>query len=272
MLIAAIKNIVKIFDNTIYDTFIKAAEKCGLDCVLLENTKELLEIVSRVDLITVFGGDGTTLMTAEIAATYGIPILTVNLGKLGFMSQLEVKDIENGLRLIAKKQYKLDSREMIKIQFKDKTISALNDIVICNKFRNKVVALDLYIDDEFVDTLKGDGVIVSTPTGSTAYSLAAGGPIIHPNLNITLITPLCPHSLRNRPIVVNGDSIIKICCVDNLECVIDGVSTYWDITDMDEITVTKTPKVSQFIQFYDTSFFSKLFCKLNSRGKTFKED
>lgn len=73
-----------------------------MDCVLLENTKELLEIVSRVDLITVFGGDGTTLMTAEIAATYGIPILTVNLGKLGFMSQLEVKDIENGLRLIAK--------------------------------------------------------------------------------------------------------------------------------------------------------------------------
>lgn len=148
----------------------------------------------------------------------------------------------------------------------------MNDIVICNKFRNKVVALDLYIDDEFVDTLKGDGVIVSTPTGSTAYSLAAGGPIIHPNLNITLITPLCPHSLRNRPIVVNGDSIIKICCVDNLECVIDGVSTYWDITDMDEITVTKSPKVSQFIQFYDTSFFSKLFCKLNSWGKTFKED
>ena len=120
MLIAAIKNIVKIFDNTIYDTFIKAAEKCGLDCVLLENTKELLEIVSRVDLITVFGGDGTTLMTAEIAATYGIPILTVNLGKLGFMSQLEVKDIENGLRLIAKKQYKLDSREMIKIQSRTK--------------------------------------------------------------------------------------------------------------------------------------------------------
>jgi NAD+ kinase len=171
-----------------------------------------------VDFIIVLGGDGTMLRASQSAALYNKPLLGINLGTLGYLTDVEKYDAMSSIEKVFKGDYKLEKRMMLEATFVDKnknkkTYIALNDICITKPF-NKLLSLDITINDEFIDTYRADGVIISTPSGSTAYNLSAGGSIIKPDIEVIAITPICPQMASIRPYIVSANDVIKIDIVD----------------------------------------------------------
>ena len=169
----------------------------------------------HTDLIIVLGGDGTILKVSEKSLERSIPILGINFGRIGFLTDLEKKDIDL-IEKIFTKDYIIDERMMLKAEIFidgiiENTYTALNDIIISRGLSSKMVDLALYIDDEYYSEIRADGVIFSTPTGSTAYSLSAGGSVIDPTSELIAITPICPHTLKSRPLIINKNRKISIC-------------------------------------------------------------
>jgi len=171
-------------------------------------------ITNKTELIISVGGDGTVLKTSRYAIEYNVPIAHINIGTLGFLG-IETKDVSKYIMSLIKNNYKIEERVMLRASIgtdkKPEKFIALNDIVIKNGDIARVINLELYLEDKKVYTIKGDGMIISTPTGSTAYSLAVGGPVVMPNLSLMIVTPLNPHSLTTRPVIVE-DIPVKIIC------------------------------------------------------------
>jgi NAD+ kinase len=174
------------------------------------------QIASRTpDFVVVLGGDGTLLSAARAVAKADIPILGVNLGSLGFLTEIALPELYSTLDAMDRGECSFESRAMLHCELvrAEKSIGGfdcLNDAIVNKSAIARLVEFDLYVDDAFVSNYKGDGVIVATPTGSTAYSLAAGGPILMPSVNTFIITPVCPHSLTHRPLVVSDTAPIRI--------------------------------------------------------------
>ncbi len=173
------------------------------------------EIPELVDVILVFGGDGTFLGVARLACKFGTPILGINLGSLGFLTEITVDELFPMMERIISGDYEIENRQMLRtVIYREGTVigsyEVLNDVVINKGAVARIIDLGIYIDGTHVTTYRADGIILSTPTGSTAYSLSAGGPIIHPGLPVTLITPICPHTLTNRPFVVSNDMKVEV--------------------------------------------------------------
>lgn len=173
------------------------------------------EIPKLVDIILVFGGDGTFLGVARIACEHGTPILGINLGGLGFLTEITVEEIYPMMERILSGDYEIEDRQMLRTTVRRgragaKHYEVLNDVVINKEAVARIIDLEIYIEGSHVTTYKADGIILSTPTGSTAYSLSAGGPIVHPALPVTIITPICPHTLTNRPLVVSNEMKVEI--------------------------------------------------------------
>lgn len=173
------------------------------------------KIPALVDVILVFGGDGTFLGVARLASKHGTPILGINLGGLGFLTEITIDEIHPMMERILAGDYEVEDRHMLltTIRRGRKRIGrheVLNDVVINKQAVARIIDLAIYIDGSHVTTYKADGLIISTPTGSTAYSLSAGGPIVHPTLPVTILTPICPHTLTNRPLVVASDMKVEI--------------------------------------------------------------
>src|SRR5215469_13695545 len=167
------------------------------------------------DFALVLGGDGTLLSAARAVAYEGIPILAVNLGSLGFLTEIPLNELYLALEAADQGQCPIELRSVLKCQLirDEECISkhfALNDVVVNKSAISRLVEFDLYIDDNFVFQYKADGVIIATPTGSTAYSLAAGGPVMMPSVEAFVVTPVCPHSLTHRPLVVTDKSQIEL--------------------------------------------------------------
>lgn len=167
------------------------------------------------DLMIVIGGDGSLLRAARMLARYYVPVLGVNRGRLGFLTDILPDEIEDRVGAVLEGKYRLEKRFLLStyIQRGSEKIGraeALNDVVVNSGTSAKMIEFDLYIDGEFVYHQRSDGLIVSTPTGSTAYSLSGGGPIMHPRLDAVVLVPMFPHTLSSRPIVVDGNSEIKI--------------------------------------------------------------
>lgn len=178
------------------------------------STFQKSKIPSLVEMIIVLGGDGTLLSVARLVEGKDALILGVNLGGLGFLTEVTLDGLYPTLDKILKKDFIIDERMMLKshIQRQGERIAqstVLNDVVISKGSLARMINLDIYINCQFVTTIRADGLIVSTPTGSTAYSLSAGGPIIHPSLDAIIITPICPHTLTNRPIVVPNNAKVE---------------------------------------------------------------
>ncbi len=177
---------------------------------------EKKEFVDSIDLLLVLGGDGTLLSSVRLLEGKSVPILGVNLGSLGFLTIVQVDEFEQALKNTLEGDYQIDERLMLEGKIYDENGKVLveehvlNDVVVNKAALARIMDLRLMIDGDFVSDYKSDGLIISTPTGSTAYSLAAGGPIIFPSTNVLAITPICPHSLTNRPIVICSDSEIEI--------------------------------------------------------------
>lgn len=167
------------------------------------------------ELVIVVGGDGSMLKAADTLAEQGIPVVGVNRGRLGFLTDIVPDEIEHSLSEILAGQYKLESRFLLDVglpgeQGEKKLGSAMNDVVLHPGIAAQMIEFELYIDGQFVYNQASDGLIVATPTGSTAYSMSAGGPIMHPKLDAMVLVPMYPHSLSSRPIVVDSDSEITI--------------------------------------------------------------
>lgn len=186
-------------------------QNIGLKSVLYRPADALY---NDVDIILVLGGDGTMLSVAKEAAMRHIPIIGINLGRLGFLAEIEVNELEEGLNKLFAGEYVTEKRMMIEAKLDDNTsTTALNDIVIARaNSLLKILELDVYIDGEYIDDFKADGIIISTPTGSTAYSLSAGGPIVDPTMESIIVTPICPHKMYCRTILVPPDKDIRITC------------------------------------------------------------
>jgi NAD+ kinase len=173
------------------------------------------EMAAKADLIISLGGDGTLLNIAPLVERPEVPILGVNLGGLGFITEVAAGELKSVLTQTLEGEYQTEQRMTLEIQLKTKTgkphrFRVLNDAVITKGARSRIINLETYVDDEYLCNYRADGLIISTPTGSTAYSLAAGGPILEPALSAIILTPLCPHTLTNRPIVVPGSAGIRV--------------------------------------------------------------
>lgn len=169
------------------------------------------KLPDKVDLVIVLGGDGTLLSIAHLAAQKDVPVLGVNLGSLGFLTEVPLDEMYLTLDSFLGGEEKIISpRRMLEASFKGKIYYCLNDVVINKGALARMIQCAIWIDDKEIATLRADGLIISTPTGSTAYSLAAGGPIIQPYVPAIIIAPICPHTLSFRPMVISSDSSIKV--------------------------------------------------------------
>jgi len=170
---------------------------------------------SGAEFALVLGGDGTLLASARAVAPAGIPILGVNLGSLGFLTEVPLGEIYDALEAVHNRRCTIEQRSMLSCQLKRNGncaahYTALNDAVVTKSALSRLASIDLYLDSQFVSNYKADGIIISTPTGSTAYSLAAGGPILMPSVEGLVISPVCPHSLTHRPLVINDTLSIEL--------------------------------------------------------------
>ncbi|MEJ2609041.1 MAG: NAD(+) kinase [Candidatus Thiodiazotropha sp.] len=174
-----------------------------------------IDLPKHSDLVIVVGGDGTLLHAARVLSKQNIPILGVNLGRLGFLVDITPDDMIPRLGEILNGQYEQECRFLLEVSMGDESspeqnIQAFNDVVLHKWNIARMIEFQTYIDGLLVNDQRSDGLIVSTPTGSTAYALSGGGPLLHPSLNATVLVPICPHTLSNRPIVVGGDCTIEI--------------------------------------------------------------
>lgn len=232
---------------------------------------------NSVDLIISLGGDGTLLRAAKIAATDGIPIFGVNLGGLGFLTQIGIDNLEIFLEKIDQGKCFLDERMMLDgiVKRKEKEIkkfTALNDIVIGKGAFARLISLATYINDDYVITYSADGLVISTSTGSTAYSLSAGGPIVNPNINSMILTPICPHTLSARPLIIGENDQVRITLElseEEVMVTIDGQEGF-TLEPKDEVIVKKSIYKTRLIAFKEKSFYAILREKLRWSGQVNK--
>jgi NAD+ kinase len=242
-----------------------AAESCSS----LESAAAEEALVSQVDLLVVLGGDGTLLAAARLLQNREVPILPVNLGSLGFMTSVTLAELYPLLEQTLAGKHSVSERmalqaDVIRNGAIQHTQRALNDAVVNQAALARLMEFHVHVDGSHVGRYRADGLIIATPTGSTAYSLAAGGPIVHPDIHAFVITPICPHMLTNRPLVVPDTSRIEITFTHEGEPVhvtLDGqVGIQLEVDD--RIVITKSPKSVLLVQPPQKSYFEVLRSKL----------
>lgn len=224
----------------------------------------------KISLALTLGGDGTLLNVAKEVAPAGIPVCGINLGQLGFLTHIEVSKLQAGLDQLFAGAYRIEERLMLEtvIIRNKETIQlppALNDVVVTKGGFSRLIRLNLYIDNQFTETYPADGLIVATSTGSTGYSLSAGGPIISPNLKVTVITPICPHSLNLRSLIISEEEEVKISFQatthDDVALTVDGQKVYSLMAD-DHILVRRSALRAKLVRFLESGFYETLHSKL----------
>ena len=252
----------------------KIQKKFNLEEICIFNSYDAKEqdFKEKIDIIIVLGGDGTLLNVArEISKKYQIPILGINIGNLGFLSSTDISSIDEALEKIKKGQYRKDSRMLLECKIGECTEkeNALNDIVVARGTLSRIVKFDVYVDNKLYASFKGDGLIVTTPTGSSAYSFSAGGPIIYPNLELITLTPICPHTNGMQTIVLSGKSNIEIIPENGEEEIyltIDGQKA----TRIEQRTSIKVRQAKEHVDvllFEDYDYFKVLRSKILNNTK-----
>ena len=232
------------------------------------------ELYEVCDGLIVIGGDGTILGVAEGASIRNIPILGINLGRLGFLADIEPYEIEAALEKLILKQYKIEERMMLRATIigasGDKNVfHALNDVNVTRGSFSRLVEFEIYVNDELSDIYPADGVIVATPTGSTAYNLSAGGPIVVPQANAYVVTPICPHTIYSKSIILCDQDKVHIKTLEETEDIalsLDGKLKMY-LTSQDEVHIERSPYRAKLIKISDKKFFEILREKIVERRR-----
>lgn len=272
--------------DTIKEYLTSKGQRVSL-CVDYGNEVALNEFLKdKVDIMLVLGGDGTVLQAARATKEMDIPLIGINMGTLGYMTDVEPAHINDALDRLILGEYHLESRMMLKgevifnsdlarytCEESKATVKdwALNDIVISRSGPLQLMKFGVYVNGKFLNEYNGDGIIVTTPTGSTGYNLSAGGPIIEPSANLIMITPICPHTLNQRSVIFSPEDIIEIEVlhgrdggVQTAEVNFDGANDIVVHTD-DRIRISKSSTITEFIHLNQVSFLEVLHKKMSER-------
>jgi NAD+ kinase len=226
------------------------------------------KLAANVDLVLVLGGDGTMIATSRMIGDTEVPVLGINYGGLGYLAEFRIEELYDALESILSGNYRLDKRVMLSVELAGAENATrnrvLNDVVINKSALARIIEIEAYLNEQFVNSFRADGLIVSTPTGSTAYNLSAGGPVIFPSMNAVVITPICPFTLSNRPIVVPDDAIIELRLKTDKEDValtLDGQVGFPLKLD-DRVIIRKSKTTFNLVQPMNRNYFDVLRDKL----------
>jgi NAD+ kinase len=230
------------------------------------------ELVSDARLLLALGGDGTVLSAARLAAPYGVPLLGANLGGFGFLTEIASDQLPGALPTVTAGDCEVVERMMLEAQIIRggqvvHRVAALNDVVLTKGAFSRLVRLRISVDGEYLATFPADGLIISTPTGSTAYSLSAGGPVSDPSVHVLLLTPICAHTLSARSLVISSDGSVEVAVESalatqqELTVTIDGQVGY-DLEPSDMLRVGRAPFAARFVRLGGSSFYERLRTKL----------
>jgi NAD+ kinase len=249
----------------------QTAGMTGLRCATHPNPAA---VAREAGLLLVFGGDGTMLHVVHEIHGSDTPILGINIGRLGFLTAVNSNDLPGALQKIWQKDFIIETRPLIEAaglcQGKSIQMHAFNDIVISHGAVSRVIELDVHVNDQPLTRYRGDGLIVSSPTGSTAYSLSAGGPIISPEAQVFAITPICAHAISNRSVIVNSNSAVRVTLLSrDMETIVsaDGQIQATLCAD-DAITVRRSRRSARLLNVGDSSFFAAVRQKLRWSGSS----
>lgn len=230
------------------------------------------ELFETVDYMLIMGGDGTIISAASDCAKHSVPVLGINLGRIGFMTEIEPYAISDAVDRLLTGEYRTEHRMMVMAQIKKdgkvvKECHALNDIVVSKAAGKRLVGIDLYSDSELVSRYMADGIILATPTGSTGYSISAGGPVVAPNMDLYVATPICAHMLSVRSAVLSADKEILIKLNEEFEeskaVVSSDGEAVCEIDSCDEVLVTRSKYELELIKIGNQSFYDTLIKKLS---------
>ena len=283
--IGIIANVKKELTKGVVQEIIAWAGQNGFDFLLCEELTSLVghkeksltraELGKRSDVLISLGGDGTMLASARAVGEHQTPILGINLGGVGFLTEINCDDLTNTLSRLKRENYFIEKRMVLQTEVDGAgklDQYALNDVVLDKGEVARLFLMHLYLQDEFICSYSADGLIVSTPTGSTAYCLAAGGPIINPRLNAIIVSPICPHTLASRPIVFSENETLKVVVeLSSRHAVltIDGQVAF-KLKSGSSVSIQKAEHSVNLIKFRDRSFYEILRTKLHwgARPKT----
>jgi NAD+ kinase len=250
---------------------IQTAREADLKC---ETYADPAALARQSDLLLVFGGDGTMLRVVRETHSSGTPILGINLGRLGFLTAVSCKDIAGALEKLWLNDFVIETRSLMEAsgqcQGKPIRMSALNDIVISRGAVSRLIELEVSVNNKALTRYRGDGLIVSSPTGSTAYSLSAGGPIISPGAEVFAITPICAHALSNRAVIISLSSVVRVKLLSKeMETIVaaDG-QIQAEVAAGDTVTIRRSHRTARLLLPGETSFFETIRQKLHWRGSS----
>jgi len=257
----------------VYKKVKKAFEKEGIKTYLDSASAQMIaeegtpfdELCKKSDILVTIGGDGTLISVSRRSYFYHKPVLGINVGRLGFLTDIHPDDIESFIKKLKKGEYRIDTRMMLKatILGKKEHILAFNDVVFTRPMVSNMIELDTFIDGRLLNSYFGDGLIVSTPTGSTAYNLAAGGPVIYPLTETYVLTPICPHSLTQRPLVLPANFELEVKTTSKSALmVIDGQDMY-EFGPEDRVFIKKAKMGARLIHRIERDYFDVLREKLS---------
>lgn len=242
-----------------------------------EDTQSYSNIPGEVECVIVLGGDGTMLHASRLIAPHDLPVVGVNLGTLGFLTEIEMSHLSEGIDDLLNDRFHIEERMMLEgcIFHRDIScyrLSALNDIVITRSGFSRIISFKIIVNGELLDVYAADGVIISTPTGSTGYNLSAGGPIVNPEANVILITPVCPHSLQAKSIVLGEWDTIEIHIQKVRKIQLEEALVTFDgqvaerLNPGDIIKIHKSRKVAKVVKVQENSFYHTLRVKVGGKA------
>lgn len=245
-------------------------EKSGVS-VAVVNHKENVYPIEQMDMAIVLGGDGTVIRAAKNIAGKNIPILGVNLGTLGFLTEVEKPRMYQALDVVLSGNFGIEKRMVLEgeIGSDGERSLAVNEVIVGKRNLGRMVTMSVWVNDELMDTYVADGVIVATPTGSTAYNLSAGGPVLSPNMNALVITPICPHSLNKRSLVLSSEDSIRIQMERTRESYADEATVrcdgevLWEMQTGDVVNIRKAEESFDVVSIRGIGFYEKMRSKLN---------
>ena len=269
-------NSTKDKDNKILNIVIKKfRDKFELEEIFVFNSYDMeMQDLTNIDLLVVLGGDGTLLGIARsLNETFNSPILGINIGNLGFLTSVDISEIDFALDKLEKGKYKIANRMMlnckVESQGNEECVKALNDVVLARGTLSRMIKFTIYVDGKMYSTFKGDGLIVATPTGSTAYSFSAGGPFIYPDLELISITPICPHTKSMQTIILNGNSVVEVYTdheEEEIYLTVDGQKAI-KINQETSVKIGKSKKNVKLLLFDDYDYFKVLRRKILYNSK-----